>query len=80
MVRADHRDAGELALRARHRRQRDARHAGHVLQHLLQLVEAGHDALPRRFRRERWRPRNPGSIASELQARGLYFIVQDPSG
>ena len=26
------------------------------------------------------RPRKPGSIASELQARGLYFIVQEPSG
>ena len=27
-----------------------------------------------------WRPRNSGSIASELQALGLYFMVQDPSG
>ncbi len=27
-----------------------------------------------------WRARNCGSMASELQARGLYFMVQEPSG
>jgi hypothetical protein len=27
-----------------------------------------------------WRPRNSGSIANWLQARGLYFIVHEPSG
>jgi hypothetical protein len=27
-----------------------------------------------------WRPAKPGSSASVLQARGLYFIVQEPSG
>ena len=27
-----------------------------------------------------WRPENPGSNARELQTRGLYFIVQEPSG
>ncbi len=53
VVGADHRDAGELALGAGHRRQRDAGHAGHVLQHFLQLEEACHDALPRRSLRQR---------------------------
>ena len=27
-----------------------------------------------------WRPAKPGSSASELQTRGLYFIVHEPSG
>ena len=27
-----------------------------------------------------WRPRNSGSSAAALQARGLYFMVQEPSG
>ena len=27
-----------------------------------------------------WRARKPGSFASVLQARGLYFMVQEPSG
>ena len=53
VIRADHRDAGELALRARHRRQRDALHAGDFLQHLLQLEHAGEEALADRLRRER---------------------------
>jgi hypothetical protein len=45
VVRADHRHAGELALRAGHRRQAHALHAGDFLQHLLQLVHAGEEAL-----------------------------------
>ena len=53
VVRTNHRHAGELALRARHRRQRHAAHAGHFLQHFLQLEQDLQDALPRRFRRER---------------------------
>ncbi len=53
VVRANHRHAGKLALRARHRRQRHAAHAGHFLQHLLQFEQDLQDALPCRFRRER---------------------------
>ena len=53
VIRANHRDAGELALRAGHRRQRHALHAGHFLQHLLQLEHAGEEALAGRRRRER---------------------------
>ena len=81
VVGADHRHAGELALRARHRRQRHARHAGDFLQHFLQFVQAGEETLSERIRRERMASdRKPGSIASVLQARGLYFIVHEPSG
>ena len=44
---------GELALRTGHRRQRHAFHARHRLEHLLQLVHAGHEALPHRHRSQR---------------------------
>ena len=56
VIGADHRDARELALRAGHRRERDALHAGDFLQHLLQLVQALQDPLPGRVRRERMAP------------------------
>ena len=50
----DHRDAGELALRAGHRRERDAAfHAGHVGEDFLQVVHAGQKTLRQRFRRVR---------------------------
>ena len=51
--RADHGDAGELALRAGHGREAHARHAGDVLQDLLQLEQAGEIALTGFGRRER---------------------------
>ncbi len=53
VIGADHRHARELALRARHRRQRNALHAGHFLQHLLQLEHAAEEALADRVRRQR---------------------------
>ena len=53
VVRTNHGHAGKLALRARHRRQRHAAHAGDFLQHFLQFEQDLQDALPRRFRRER---------------------------
>ena len=82
VIRHDHRHAGELALRAGHRRERHAAfHAGHVGEDFLQartctkenpaLSDSGAYG---------WRARNPSSIASELHARGLYFIVHEPSG
>src|SRR5512136_2623395 len=46
-IRADHRDTGEFALRARHRRQRHAAHAGDLLEHLLQLEQDLQQALAR---------------------------------
>jgi hypothetical protein len=56
VIGADHGDAGELALRAGHRRQRDRPHAGHLLQHLLQLEHAGEETLAELLRRERMPP------------------------
>ncbi len=46
VVSADHRYTRKLALRARHRRQAHPGHAGHVLQHFLQLEQAGEESLP----------------------------------
>ena len=45
VVGADHRHAGELTLRPGGRDQRHRLHAGDVLEHLLQLVHARHEAL-----------------------------------
>ena len=54
VIRHDHRHAGELALRAGHRRQRDAAfHAGDVGEDFLQFVHAGKKTLAQRFRRIR---------------------------
>ena len=53
MIRADHGHAGKLALGAGHRRQAHARHAGHVLQHFLQLEQAGEVPLTGFGRRAR---------------------------
>jgi hypothetical protein len=53
VIGADHRDPCELALRARHRRQRDTAHARDVLQHFLELVQALEHALPGRLGRKR---------------------------
>jgi hypothetical protein len=51
MVGTNHRDAGELALRAGHGREADALHAGNVFEHFLQFVHAGEESL--RLGRER---------------------------
>jgi len=53
VVGADHRDAGEFSLRAGHRHQAHAGHAGDVFQYFLQVVQAGQQPLPGGFRRER---------------------------
>ena len=53
VVRTNHRDTREFALRTRHRRERDAAHAGHFLQHLLQLEQDLQHALPGRLGRQR---------------------------
>ena len=53
VIGADHRDAGEFAVRAGHGRQRHALHAGDFLQHLLQFEHAGEESLARRIRRQR---------------------------
>ena len=53
VVGADHHDAGELALGAGGRREGHRMHAGDDLQHVLQLMQAGHDALAVRLRRRR---------------------------
>ena len=53
VIGADHGDAGELAVRAGHGRQRHALHARDFLQHLLQFEHAGEKALPGGFRRQR---------------------------
>ena len=45
VIRADHRHAGEFAVRAGHGRERDALHARDFLQHLLQLEHAGEETL-----------------------------------
>ena len=50
VVGADHRHPGELALRARRRRQRHRLHAGDVLEHLLPFVQAGQHTLGDDFR------------------------------
>ncbi len=80
VVRADHRHAGEFALRARHRRERHAAHAGDFLQHLLQFEQDLQDALPVDSGASGCRLSSSGSIAYWLHAFGLYFIVHDPSG
>ena len=53
VIGADHGDAGEFPVRAGHGRERDALHPGHFLQHLLQLVHAGEEALAVRLGPER---------------------------
>ncbi len=55
VVRHDHRDAGEFALRTGHRRERDAAfHAGDVGENFLQIVHAGQEnPATQRFRRIR---------------------------
>jgi len=60
MIGADHGDARELALGAGHGRQRHGLHAGHCLEHLLQLVHALEEALPGRLGRERVSPEELG--------------------
>ena len=81
VIGADHRHAGELALRSGHRRQRHAAHAGDGLEHLLQVEEAFEKALgmappaPAGGDRE-----IPAASRACSTARGLYFIVHEPSG
>ena len=45
MISADHRDAGELALGTGHGGKRNALHARHVLEGILQVEEGGQQAL-----------------------------------
>ena len=45
VIGADHRHAGELAMRAGERTERHAAHAGDGLEHFLQLVHAGEKTL-----------------------------------
>ena len=80
VIGADHRHAGELALRAGHRRERHALHAGDFLQHLLQLEHAGEEALAQRVRRERMAAEETRQHRELITGRGLYFIVHEPSG
>ena len=53
MIGADHGDAGELAVRTGHRAERHRRHAGDLLQHVLQLEHATEEALSDRRRCKR---------------------------
>ena len=53
MIRTDHGDAGKLALRTRHRRQRYRLHARYNLQHLLQLIHCLQETLAVLHRPER---------------------------
>ena len=58
-----------------------AGHAGDVLEDLLQLEQAGEKTLPRLVRRARDGARGTAAAcASALHARGLYFMVHEPSG
>ena len=57
--RADHQDAGELAVRARGRLQRDRVHAGDFGEHLFERRHHFHDSLRERFGLIRMRPRQP---------------------
>ena len=70
VIGTDHGDAGELAVRAGHGRQRHALHAGDFLQHLLQFEHAGEEALPGGFRRQRMaiqEPRQHGVLVTGLR-------------
>ena len=62
----NHGDAGQLALRARHRRQRHALHAGHVLEHFLQLEHAGQKALAVTDRTQRVPTRKTGQQSQRI--------------
>ncbi len=53
VIGTDHRDAGQFALRSRHRRQRYALHTGYGLEHLLQFVHAAQESLGVADRTER---------------------------
>ena len=78
VIGADHGHAGEFALRARHGREAHALHAGDGLEHFLQLVHAGEESL--RLGAERMARQEFRQHRVALQAFGLYFIVQEPSG
>jgi len=60
VIGANHRHTGKLALRAGHRREAHTRHAGDLLQHLLQLPEAGEESLPGLLGRKRMAGRKLG--------------------
>ena len=68
VIRADHRDAGELALGAGHRRERYGAHAGDVFQNFLQLVEAAHEALTVRLGRERMAAEEARQVRGAMRA------------
>ncbi len=52
VIGADHGHPGELPLGPGHRRERHPRHAGDILEDLLQFVQAGEEALSARLRRQ----------------------------
>ena len=80
-VGADEHQPGQLALAAGGRLQADGVEPGHLAQDLLQLPLELERALRRVVLDERMQvARSPGSPTSRSLTRGLYFIVQVPSG
>ncbi len=81
MIRADHEDAGELALGARRGLERDGVHAGDLGQVPRQLVHELEGALRQRLGAA-WgcRRAKPARRAMSSLILGLYFIVHEPSG
>jgi len=78
VVRADHGDAREFALRAGHGREADGLHAGDFQQQFPAVRTCRPETLAARA--ERVPSRNSGSMAKVLHAFGLYFMVQEPRG
>ena len=80
-VRAEEHQPGQLALAPGRGLQRDRVEAGHLAQDLLQVPLELERALRRVVLDERMQvARSPGSPTSRSLMRGLYFIVQLPSG
>ena len=81
VVRADHHQAGELALRAGVRLQRHGRKAGDLAERRSSSPEDLLVALRLLDRRERMRAsRTPGQVIGSISDAAFSFIVHEPSG
>ena len=79
-VRAHQHQAGQLALRAGGRLKRDGGKPGDLGEDLLELPHQLEGALRALVLLMRVEVREPGSATTRSLTRGLYFIVQEPSG
>ena len=79
-VGAHQHQAGQLALRARGRLERDRVEPRDLREDLLEVVHQLERALRAFLVLVRVKVAEPGSAATRSLTRGLYFIVQEPSG